>query len=348
MDAEVLVIGAGPAGCAAAILLARAGRRVLLLEREAEAREIVCGEFLGPTAQAALARLGVGTEGAAPIAGVVLAHGRRVARAALPFPGLGLPRLLLDARLREAAGDVLRTGRMVREVVAIPGGWQARFGGEALSAPILMLATGKHGLRGAPPRPGRGWVGLKLHLAAEAPAAEVALLPFRGGYAGVQPNGAGLTLCAAFAPEVALPVDAAAFVALVAGASAQGAALLRDARPLWPRALAIAGLPYGHLAEATPPGLFRLGDQAAVIPSFSGEGMGLALASGLMAAEAVLAGRSAAQFQAGFATRARAPLRRAGWVAAALGRAPGLAALAAGLAPPAMAWLAGATRLGQG
>ncbi|MBX6745725.1 MAG: monooxygenase, partial [Acetobacteraceae bacterium] len=55
--AEVAVIGAGPAGCAAAIALA--GRHVLLLERAAAARESVCGEFLGPNAAVALARLGL-------------------------------------------------------------------------------------------------------------------------------------------------------------------------------------------------------------------------------------------------------------------------------------------------
>ena len=50
--ADLAVIGAGPAGCAAAIALCRAGRRVLLLERAAVAQESVCGEFLGPDAAA--------------------------------------------------------------------------------------------------------------------------------------------------------------------------------------------------------------------------------------------------------------------------------------------------------
>ena len=42
-DTQVLIAGGGPAGAAAAILLARAGQRVLLVERETGPREKVCG-----------------------------------------------------------------------------------------------------------------------------------------------------------------------------------------------------------------------------------------------------------------------------------------------------------------
>ena len=59
--ADVVVIGAGPAGCAAAIRLAEAGHDVLLLERKAaeEGEDIASGEVLAPIAQDELARLGV-------------------------------------------------------------------------------------------------------------------------------------------------------------------------------------------------------------------------------------------------------------------------------------------------
>ena len=72
--------------------------------------------------------------------------------------------------------------------------------------------------------------------------------------------------------------------------------------------------------RAGPPGLFRIGDQAAVIPSFTGEGIALALHSGLAAAAAILAGEDAAAFQAALAP----PQRRAD----ALGRARRLGAAA--------------------
>jgi menaquinone-9 beta-reductase len=59
--ADVVVIGAGPAGCAAAIRLAEAGHDVLLLERKEseEGEDIASGEVLAPIAQDELARLGV-------------------------------------------------------------------------------------------------------------------------------------------------------------------------------------------------------------------------------------------------------------------------------------------------
>ena len=50
MRPEVLVVGGGPSGAAAALALARLGRRVSVLEREAAPRHAVCGEFLSADA----------------------------------------------------------------------------------------------------------------------------------------------------------------------------------------------------------------------------------------------------------------------------------------------------------
>ena len=66
---DVLIVGAGPAGSAAAIGLARHGRSVVLLDRSAFPREKACGEGLMPAGVAALARLGVNVSGA-PFRGV--------------------------------------------------------------------------------------------------------------------------------------------------------------------------------------------------------------------------------------------------------------------------------------
>ena len=59
MSADVLVVGAGPAGAATAILLAEHGLAVTVLERGRRARPKVCGEYLSPEAGRVLDRLGV-------------------------------------------------------------------------------------------------------------------------------------------------------------------------------------------------------------------------------------------------------------------------------------------------
>ena len=98
---EVLILGGGVAGCAAAIALARKGRSVTLIEREPTSRHKVCGEFLSGEALEDLHALGidVASLGALPIDYVRLAAARRAAEAPLPFPAASLTRKALDTAL---------------------------------------------------------------------------------------------------------------------------------------------------------------------------------------------------------------------------------------------------------
>src|SRR3954447_9800603 len=119
---DVLVCGGGPAGALAAVILARAGVRVRLLDRARFPREKLCGDTLNPGALAVLARhdlLDV-TRGSVPIAGMVVtdAAGVRVEGAyGEAITGRSLPRSVLDLallRAAEAAGAAIDEGQLVR------------------------------------------------------------------------------------------------------------------------------------------------------------------------------------------------------------------------------------------
>ena len=118
-DADVIVVGAGPSGAAAAYYLARAGLSVLMLEKAAFPREKVCGDGLTPRATAQLIKLGIDTS---EDAGWLHNKGLRIYGGGMrlhldwpelgDFPGYGLVRKRLDfdemlARHAQKAGAQL-------------------------------------------------------------------------------------------------------------------------------------------------------------------------------------------------------------------------------------------------
>jgi flavin-dependent dehydrogenase len=311
MSAEALVIGGGPAGAATAILLARAGRAVTLIERQTGPHDKVCGEFISHEAAAYLARLGVdmGSLGAVSIHAVRLADKHGETRVALPFAAFSLSRRRLDEALLGLARDAgvdLRRGVQARQLAPSAAGWSVELGeDEPVSAPAAFLAVGKHDLRGwkRPAGLQGDLVGLKMHLRLArdqqaALAGHVELLLFGGGYAGLEPIEDGLANLCLLVRRAALP-EGPTWPALVARMRDDCPLLaqrLEGAQALWPKPLAIAAVPYGHVQRSSG-GLWRLGDQAAVIPSFAGDGLAIALHSAHAAAQTYLAGQTAETYQ---------------------------------------------------
>jgi flavin-dependent dehydrogenase len=310
-----LVIGGGLAGAAVATLLARRGESVTLLEKQAAPAHKVCGEFLSIEAQHYLAQLGVFPEahGAVPIRQMRLFAGKRYAEATLPFIGLSLTRQRLDAAVLDAARNAGAEVRMGTEVAELLSGAEAAVrlrDGTHLSAACAYLATGKHELRGwarATQRPSSLGFKMLWRLAPDKARAldeTVELYLFDGGYAGLEPVEDGMVnLCLALTPATFQCAGKTWETLLAAWAHAAPpfAARLRGATPCWPKPLAVAGVPYGFVHRPTDaPSLFRLGDQMAVIPSFCGDGMAMALHSAFLAAQATDATAYHAQASADF------------------------------------------------
>ncbi len=306
MRRDPLILGGGPAGAAAAITLGRAGYRPVVVERLAGPADKVCGDFLGIDTVQRIRALGVDPValGAEPIGRVRLVHGERTAEATLPFPAFGLSRRTLDDALLNRAGQagaIVRAGETVRRLTGAPNAWHVQTGGPVeLIAETVFLATGKHDLRDRPrPHSAHDAVGMKMYYAAAPGQAArlddaIELTLFPGGYAGLQriENGR-IALCVAV-QQRAFQGHGGSWETLLAAIGRDGgrfSAIMAGLRPLLARPLAVAGVPYGYLAKpVSPAGLFRLGDQAAVIPSLTGDGMAIALHSGMLAADTWLAG----------------------------------------------------------
>jgi flavin-dependent dehydrogenase len=352
-----LIVGGGPAGSAAAIQLARGGCRPTLIERQPGPVDKVCGDFLSAEAITIITALGVDLAALdpAPIRALRLVHGGGSAETRLPFPAMAVSRRVLDEALltRAAAeGAVVHRGHAVRRVEVD----ELRVDAGALGTfrpPAIFLATGKHDLRGLA-RPGRtgGPIGLKNYFVLApaqhaALAGHVELVMFPGGYAGLQPVEAGrATLCLIVSARrwehVGQRWDS--LLDALTARSPHLAGRLAGAIPLLERPLAVAGVPYGYLhPPAAQTGLYRLGDQASVIPSLTGDGVSIALASGALAAETWLKAGDAALYHRRLYDRLRGQMRLAVLIhRAALGSAQPLL-LAAGRAAPALMRLA-ATR----
>jgi flavin-dependent dehydrogenase len=356
-----LVIGGGLAGSMTALRLTSAGREVALLERERAAHHKVCGEFLSREAVDCLAAAGVNPIelGAESIRSVRLTSKRRVIKTALPFAALSLSRCVLDEALltRAAqAGCMVERGAFVESLEKRDGLWHAELrGGECWSAPTVFLANGKHDLRGLERAPGPhgDMVGFKLHwrlapLQTAAMRGYMELYLFPGGYGGLSLVEGGVANFCLVVRRVALRKIGGwpELLAAIQHENPHVAERLRGASPLWERPLAISSIPYGYLAER-PNGLWCVGDQAAVIPSFTGDGMSIALHSAMLAAQMHLGGANADEYHRALHAHLSRGIRLATALSRAMVTGAGRALTPVGLAifPSAMRWIANSTRI---
>ncbi|MGA2753369.1 MAG: NAD(P)/FAD-dependent oxidoreductase [Terracidiphilus sp.] len=363
LHVDHLVIGGGPAGSLVALRLAAAGRSVVLLEKESEPHHKVCGEFLSREAVDYLHLAGVVPQdlGATSIRTLRLSAGSKVISASLPFHALSLSRRVLDeallARAEEEGCQVIR-GIAVESLTPIGDDWLASLSnGDSVRPFAVFLATGKHDLRGFTRSPAKqsGLVGFKLHWQL-APSQIHALRDcmdlylFPGGYGGLSLIEDGVANLCLVVRRSTLRSSGGwpQLLASILRSNSHLRRLLDGATALWPRPLAISPIPYGYLVRESR-GLWCVGDQAAVIPSFTGDGISIALHSAALAAQMFLAGRSAADYSRTLRGQLTRSMALATWLSRAAvtcaGRTAALAALS--LAPGAIRWVAASTRIPQ-
>ena len=212
---DAVVVGAGPAGSATALQLARAGARVLLLDRARFPRDKPCSEYLSPESTRVLERLGPDVLGAVAAASPARLRGMKVvAPSGAAVVGrfetfsYALPRTRFDAILRaaaEAAGAEVREGVKVEEVLYDRG---AVAGVVARDTYRARIVVGADGLRSVVARRlgpvhaiGPKRVAFTAHVADVRDVHELGEMHVgRPGYVGLGPIGNGVTTVALVLP----------------------------------------------------------------------------------------------------------------------------------------------------
>jgi flavin-dependent dehydrogenase len=314
---DVAIVGAGPAGTSVAIRLATRGFSVLLVEKAKFPREKLCGEFISPECLSHFKELGVLDEmlsaGGSDLNETVFygRNGNCVSIKSSWFgeansAALSLSRGEMDLRLLNRARAV---GVDVREETSVSGVLtentktiglkiKGKLGNDTeLFADITIDATGRNRVLARrfdrdEPRQAAKYVAFKTHLrSARVANGACEIYAYPGGYGGcnrVEDELHNLCFIASSTLTKRLGSDPERVMREMVFANVRAAETMRDAVIAKPWiAVPIQG--FGRSTLVPADGLITVGDAAAFIDPFTGSGMLMALESGRIASEAILA-----------------------------------------------------------
>ncbi len=314
MEAEVLVVGAGPAGSALGLELARRGRDVLILERLAFPRDKPCGDCVNPGAVALLRYLGIAGrlhEKLSPVPlrgwrveapdGTAFASEFGVIESGEPICGWAVRRRDFDAALLDEA---CRAGARVRFGVRVSDVLRDRHrvvgvlsrDGSAARESRAAFVVGADGLRSVTQRrlglSGRGprlkKIALVGHLAGSNGSASLGELRVRGGrtcgYAALG-TGSNVTLVV---PQFEAGAIAGRPWEFMSAALAEFPEVEDRARRRGLEKSVMVTGPFDRpVRRAWTAGAALIGDAAGYYDPFTGQGVYQALRSAILAAEAI-------------------------------------------------------------
>lgn len=316
---DAIIIGGGPSGSAAAILLARGGWRVALVERAEFPRRKVCGECIAASNMPLLDDLGVGESladcGGLALRDVALNYRDRTIRAPLPMSdnarhpwGYAVARDILDTLLLEQAEKVGATvfcPWSASDVRGVSGRMSCVIKNvhtrdtRQLDAPVLISASGSWEVAGAHSRSRFASDLFAFKANFESQGLAPGLLPvlsLPGGYGGMVMRGqsvATLAFClrrdTLARCRAAMPGAKAAEAAVkhVADSCRDVDVMLRDSRQLgsW---LSVGPLQPGIRISGGGRGPFLVGNAAGEAHPIIGEGLSMAIQSAWMLAHILL------------------------------------------------------------
>jgi menaquinone-9 beta-reductase len=297
---DVVIAGAGPAGSVAATVLARAGARVLVLDRARFPRPKLCGDSVNPGAMAILRRLGLASaaDEGLPIGGMIVTSERVEVDGAYPaLDGRSISRRDLDFALVQAAasaGAEVREGTLVEGPLRDARGWVAgvrvkRDGRVCeLRARMVLAADGRYsriaralGMQRTARGPQRWAVGAYYEQVTGL-RARGEMHVRAGHYIGVAPLPGGLANACVVTANRGWLADPAALLARVLGTDVRLAPRFANARAVTaPVCLGPLGV---EATAAGTDGLLLAGDAAGFIDPMTGDGLRFAFEGAELAA----------------------------------------------------------------